>query len=499
MSKRSLEDGHAQKRNNLAKYDHVYTLPATSNIEGAIGRIALHLAKMMETLRDMEEFPETFSFSPKDNAYYEELKTHGFSQRIVASLFKTIGCPNVYHPLFFQDLARAKDTDNLSEVGALFPPAMISMVTFLAQETNPPIAESEKDRMWACPLHFATFASEMQFKLPLGVPKSLEKYRNLYMYQTETDAHPDNGKAIMTGLQRHILTAVGVEPLMRETGNIGHPDQLLVEIRNKGANNAHIHVKNPTVSPLHEAEVYYRTLCDPNGVLYPSTLNPAAWSQTWAWFELECNIMGCGGLYQSLEDFFADLNFGNGKINQEWEKSMAFNLPAGKDWKNKDIKDLVIGQRRPLWVDEDTGMEWHIGDTLLYYPKGHPAEHVTLVSVGKEAGFVNFRRKQSHATLKENYCVLARESGTAYGKGLPVVKQGTGFGMVLTELARNLAARYMGLIASRKFDNISAIRLEFADSWNLRLLRPYIKHERTFDKPTENAIRKITQLKDVCC
>ena len=71
-------------------------------------------------------------------------------------------------------------------------------------------------------------------------------------------------------------------------------------------------INDPNVSSLQYIEFRIRELLLPKYPFpYPEGLDPGGWCQTWSLFELECTLMDCRWMHDSLVNYFSDLCFYN--------------------------------------------------------------------------------------------------------------------------------------------------------------------------------------------
>lgn len=105
------------------------------------------------------------------------------------------------------------------------------------------------------------------------------------------------------------------------------------------------------------AETKWNMVLDPDGVVYPRQLTPGGWCQTWSWFELECNIMGCAGLHTQLCKYFCEAQVDDAIFGSDDRPEVVSELIAAMATPSKMLPGALLDGKRITKVTSG-GVEW---------------------------------------------------------------------------------------------------------------------------------------------
>lgn len=150
-----------------------------------------------------------------------------------------------------------------------------------------------------------------------------DPYRSPGIEQTKEDM--DNARIVMSGRQCATLRAAGAVAF-------GRPDHSMwAEYHKDGS----VMINDIVHSSLQTPEDVYNMRFDPEHTLYPSN---EGWCHTWSWFELECNLMGCAGIHQTLCEYY-------------WSSENADNL-----WDGVPVPDPLIDRLQAALKPKHPGL-----------------------------------------------------------------------------------------------------------------------------------------------
>ena len=265
----------------------------------------------------------------------------GSTVQVWKAVCSAAGIEQIDSPTYFNDLEPMPPGTDFANVSSEFLGFFDAMGRIVSALNDPKVAESfisttksytatgTSDDVDVAMQRCLNINKNLQFILPdpHDIFSTCTKRTPGIIRQPENDV--DNNRITVNEEECDILDSVGACAV--------HRDQhaLFAEQHKDGS----VSINDPNHSSLQAAENYWQTVCDPDNTLFQIP-EPWGWCQTWSFFELECNIMGCAGLHQQLASYFTPYHDPN--ILRRFGFKL-YSKQAGPWWnqQSKEVKDTV--------------------------------------------------------------------------------------------------------------------------------------------------------------